>query len=129
VENLENNIKTDRNKCYAGVEWIQVVQDKVPKNFFSYTRQWNFGFHKRRGIFWPVEGLSGCQVGLCSMELISSTVPVCSNWNPWKVWNSRCTLLTQLGIRNELREHRQPTCHVMLCASLVTDFCWTGWRK
>jgi len=34
-----------------------------------WTRQWYFGFHKRRGISWPAEWLSASQERLHSMQL------------------------------------------------------------
>jgi hypothetical protein len=52
-----------------GVDWIRMTQNRVQWRSL-WTRQWTFGFCKRRGMFWLVEKLSGSEEGLFPMYLV-----------------------------------------------------------
>jgi hypothetical protein len=46
-----------------------------------WTRQWTFGFHRRRGISWLAEWMLASQQGLCSRELVIKVFSKSTNAN------------------------------------------------
>jgi hypothetical protein len=56
-----------------------------------WTRQWTFGFHKRRGISWLAKWLLASQEIPCPMKLVISCQPRNTDWNIW--WKTCCFVL------------------------------------
>jgi hypothetical protein len=52
-------------RVWAGFIWLRVGSNVV----VLWIRQCTFGFHKRRGIYWPAEWRTGSE-GLCSMAYV-----------------------------------------------------------
>jgi hypothetical protein len=51
----------------TGLSWFRIGTG----GGYLWLREWTFGFHKMRGIFWLAENRLASQEGLCSMEWVS----------------------------------------------------------
>jgi hypothetical protein len=62
-------------KEQGGKSWTRFIWLRIGSNGESFwTRWWNLGLHKRRGIYWLAEWLLASQEGLYFMELVSISV-------------------------------------------------------
>jgi len=66
----EDNIRMELGGIMWEVfDWIHPAQE-MNQLWALWTRQWIFGFYKRREIYWLAEWPLASQKGLCSMEVI-----------------------------------------------------------
>jgi hypothetical protein len=87
----EYNIKTDLRKIGCeGVNWMYLIGTS---GRLLWTRQWTFGFHKRRWISWLAEWLLASLEQFRSMELINGAwkfITVCTRARHRFLSSARC---------------------------------------
>jgi hypothetical protein len=69
--------------------WIELIWHRTGTSYRTlWAWLWAFRLYKRRGIFWPTEGLSASQNWLCSVEFVyyichiyfTNSMPICSSF-------------------------------------------------
>jgi len=57
---------------WAGFMWLRIrTSDRL-----LWSQYWTFGFHRMQGVSQLVDKLTASQKGLCSMQLVTATIPI-----------------------------------------------------